>query len=224
MMSLKKIIVSVGICLVSLPNMASAHPSKFPHRHIEDFKKPKTQPVKQRQPQAKRSYMTFSFGPTLNYTTSDPGGLPHELLELGGGIDLAFNVRVNPYVGFRMNGMLSIHDGREQASHKGAFLSGVTGDALIYILPQAQRIEPYAILGIGGFGLDGADFLLPLQGFGAQLGLGIRVRLNPATSLALEGLSRMAYVDNSQDRLPNEPQESALLFLQSANLKLVLDL
>ena len=223
-MSLKNIALIAGVCLVGLPTIASAHPSKFPHRHVEELEKPKKQPVKRKQTREKRSNMTFSFGPTLNYTTSEPGDLPQELLELGGGIDLAFNVRIDPYVGFRMNGMLSLHDGREQASHKGAFLSGVTGDALIYILPQAQRIEPYAIVGIGGFGLDGANFLLPLQGFGAQGGLGIRVRLNPVTSLALEGLSRIAYMDNSKDRLPDEPFESAVLFLQSANLKLVLDL
>ena len=223
-MSLKSLIVSGCIYLVSVPLVSSAHPSKVPHRHVEEIQKEKEKPDETEQKSDRRSFLTFSFGPTLNYTSAQPGDFPSDIREMGGGIDLAFNVRIDPYVGFRMNGMLGLHDAGNQSGAEGALLTGITGDALLYILPKSKWIEPYALIGIGGFSLDGADFLLPLQGFGAQLGLGIRVRLNPAVSLALEGLSRMAYVDNSQERLPYEPSESALIFLQSLNLKVVLDL
>ena len=223
-MLVKSLIVLIGVCVGSLPNLASAHPSKIPHRHIDELQQPSKVPVEQKRVLPGQSGVSVAFGPTLNYATSQPGDLPHELLEIGGGIDLAFGVRVDRYIGFRMNGMLSLHEGEKTASLEGALLSGVTGDALVYILPESRHVEPYGLIGVGGFSLKGAGFLLPMQGFGAQIGLGISVRLNPGTSLAIEGLSRMAYVDNSQERLPSEAHESAVLFLQSASLKVVLDI
>ncbi len=222
-MSVKQLIVVLGLLTFSLPIESGAHPSKIPHRHIEELRSPET-PKGVKREKKEIAPLTFSFGPSLNHTSPEPGDLPRDVLELGGGIDVAFNVRVNPYVGFRMNGMFSFHQGGQHTSVEGAFLSGITGDALIYIVPEARRIEPYTLLGVGGFSLHGGGLFLPLQGIGAQAGLGMRVRINPAVSLAVEGLLRLAYMDNNQERLPHEPFQSALLFLQSGAFKVVLDL
>jgi len=219
-MSVKHLIALVGFCAFASPTTIWAHPSKIPHRHLEELEKP-TRPKKVKKD---RTTLTFSFGPSLNHTAPEPGDLPQDILDLGGGIDVAFNVRIDPYLGFRMNGMFSFHEGGDHTSVDGAFLSGITGDALLYIIPGPNRLEPYAFLGIGGFGLRGGGLFLPLQGVGTQGGLGLRVRLNPAVSLAVEGLLRLAYMDNSQERLPHEPFQSALLFLQSGSFKVVVDL
>lgn len=219
-MSVKHIIVTIAFIALAAPATSGAHPSKIPHRHIEDLQKPK-RPKKVKKD---TTTLTFSFGPSLNHTAPEPGELPHDILELGGGVDVAFTVRIDPYLGFRMNGMFSFHEGGAHTAVDGAFLSGITGDALLYMLPGPKRLEPYAFLGIGGFGLHGGGLFLPLQGIGTQTGLGLRVRLNPAVSLAVEGMLRLAYMDNSQERLPHEPFQSALLFLQSGSLKVVLDL
>ena len=95
---------------------------------------------------------------------------------------------------------------------------------MAYLLPEARRIEPYGSVGIGWFGLDGADVSLPMEGFVAQLGIGVRIRMNPAVSIALEGATRMAYGDDSKDRSTDDQVQAVLLYFQSASLRLLVDL
>jgi hypothetical protein len=216
----KHALLMICIGALGVTSMASAHPSKIPHRHLEEL----TSPPKEQKAQPKSSGVIFSFGPSLNYFSPEKGMVPHEILELGGGAELSLGVRVNPYVGLQLNGMFSLHQGGAGTSMGGVFLGAFTVDSLVYMLPNAQRFEPYALVGLGGFSLSGAGLESTLEGFGVQAGLGARVRLNPALSLALEGVLRLAYLDNSQNRGFDEPFSSALLFFESLGAKIVLDL
>jgi hypothetical protein len=217
---IKYALLMICIGALGVTSMASAHPSKVPHRHLEE----RTSPPKSAKAKHQSSGVTFSFGPSLNHFAPEEGIVSQDILELGGGAELSFGVRVNPYVGLQFNGMLTLHQGGAGTSMGGVFMGAFTVDSLVYMLPNAQRIEPYALVGLGVFSLSGGGLQSTLEGFGVQAGLGARVRINPALSLALEGILRLAYLDNSRNGGFDEPFSSALLFSDSLAVKIVLDL
>ena len=216
-------LIMAGILLLPA-STASAHPSKIPHRHLNESNADEPSPAKKVSVRVPRSTLSVAFGPSVHYVTSKPGDGSHNWRNMGGGVDLALDRRINPFVGFRLNALVSLHEGSTDSSNRGTTLSAFTGEAMAYLLPEARRIEPYGSVGIGWFGLDGADVSLPMEGFVAQLGIGVRIRMNPAVSIALEGATRMAYGDDSKDRSTDDQVQAVLLYFQSASLRLLVDL
>lgn len=170
-----------------------------------------------------RQELTLTLGLLGNFVAPEAGNELNDVLEMGGGAEIGVGLRANPYLGFELNGFLTMHQSQHPA-FKGAALAGLTGDTVLYIMPEATRIEPYALVGVGIYLMSRDDLTSPLEGIGVQAGLGIRVRLNPAVSLAARALYRGAYLDNSTSRVFDMPGESAFFSMLSLQGHLIIHL
>jgi hypothetical protein len=170
-----------------------------------------------------REELTLTLGFLGNFVAPEAGNELNDVLEMGGGAEIGVGLRANPYLGFELNGFLTMHQSQHPA-FKAAALAGLTGDALLYIMPEAQRIEPYALVGLGLYFMSDDDLSSPLEGIGVQVGLGLRIRLNPAVSLAARALYRGAYLDNRNSRVFDMPGESAFISMLSIQGHLIIHL
>lgn len=109
-------------------------------------------------------------------------------------IEVGLGARSNAFVGLELNGFFSLFPSFTSPESTGA-LWGLTGDAILYVLPEAKHFEPYVLVGVGVYGLKEGGGVAPMEGLGAQGGVGLRVRANPVLSFGVRALYRGAFVE-----------------------------
>lgn len=198
---------------------AAAHPAPFPHRHA--IRRPPPEPLShQRRPrrdvEPTRTFprLHLSIGPLWNGVSSpDDDGLS-AIIDDGAGFEVEVGVRFSPYAGLDFALMQTFHDaGPAATSFDSAAMTALTANLRAYLLGRPTRLEPYALLGFGGYVLNRDAFSDTLSGPGFQLGGGLDVHLNPVVSLAAQLLYRGAWMDNSEAQFSGSPAESRVFNL-----------
>jgi len=118
-----------------------------------------------------------------------------ELLESGGGVSLFGGWRVIDRLALELGYTGTFHNPAGTGGAPGGdtdylVLSGITGDARVYVGDSAGRAEPYLQGGVGLYLLDSHSFGTQSVGSGFQLGGGFDLHLSPLVDVGLRALYR----------------------------------
>ena len=130
-------------------------------------------PVLVRRRRLRRGYVGLNGG--FSYVFGSDQRLDN-VARSGGMVEVFAGWRIGRFLGLEGAFMLAMHSNDIQ-SQKDSLVFGVTGSAKFYLMPNARRVRPYALLGVGAYGATGilrASNPNKVQGEGA-LGFGLSV-------------------------------------------------
>ena len=192
---------SIGLATLLLSgDLAGAvgHPAPYPHRHYTRVR-PHEHPARPRRvvDPYRRSRLYVGLGVVGTYVLDSDENALTQVLGGGAGFSATFGIRMQRWAGLEATWTTTFHETGPSVDFSRALLSSFTLNARIFLIPRAQRLEPFVQLGAGaylmnrdGFGTD------TLSGIGMQAGGGVDIRLSSALTICARVLYRGAYIDN----------------------------
>ncbi len=207
---------------------ASAHPAPFPHSHDPQ---PPTRRMQAPPPPApvyveapaeeaprpwRRPVFYLGFGGFGSAIACERGQNFSCDMDGGGGVELFFGWRVGDVFGIDLNWMTSFHDAPTAFDPRmTAALTTVAANLRFYLIPSSRRIEPYALVGLGGTVLSrDTEFLPTLTGPSLSLGAGIDINLTRRLTLGVKGTWRGAWLADHDEFARGPVEESFLSTVQ----------
>ncbi len=194
-----------------------AHPTNYPHRHVEPGYGPPAQPspVYRQGKWHPRGSVYFGIGGLGNVFFEQQTQIT-QVYRGGGGFELFLGARLNDYVAFEASWLAAFQRTATTSTQNGnvspigASVMALDVNAKIYIVPWLQRIEPFVQLGVGAYFLT-ESFVQRLTGFGLDVGLGVDIRFSPVIGIGVRAVYRGFYVDNREQSYNNIPTQAAWL-------------
>lgn len=208
---------------------AQAHPTSFPHSH--DPERPPSRPMQapppprapvyveapaeEAPPKWRRPVFYLGLGGFGSAIACDRGENFSCDMDGGGGIELFLGWRLGGVLGIDLDWMTSFHDAPTVFDPTmTAALTTIAANLRFYLIPSSHRIEPYALIGLGGTALTrDTDRLATLTGPSLSAGAGVDINITRRLTLGVKASWRGAWLAD-RDEFALDAEES---FLSTVN-------